>query len=106
MASFLFAFKDNSLILVDPALVLHLTLNHMSTMNGSDNATDATHVKEEILADEAVIESANFVSDSDCHVCLRCNMRLISSYLQCIALIQVNLLILLSLSEEKFRLLT
>ena len=73
----LFALENNGLVLVDPALVLYLTLYRVISMYGPDNGADAAHVEEKILADEAVIESVDLVSHGDSHVRLRGDMRLI-----------------------------
>lgn len=73
----LFAFEHNGLVLVDPALVLYLALYRVITMHGPDDSANAAHVEEEILADEAVVESVDLVSHSDRHILLRGDMRLI-----------------------------
>ena len=73
----LFAFEHNGLVLVDPALVLYLALYRVITMHGPDDGANAAHVEEEILADEAVVESVDLVPDSDHHVFLCGDMRLI-----------------------------
>ena len=73
----LFALEHNGLVLVYPALILHLALYRVITMHGPDDGADAAHVEEQILADEAVIESVDLVPHGDRHVRLRGDMRLI-----------------------------
>ena len=41
-----FALENNSLIFIDPSLVLHLTVDHIVAVNSFDNGTDTAHVEE------------------------------------------------------------
>ena len=105
VSDLLFALKHNGLVLVDPALILHLAFNHVVSLHGPDYSTDTAHVEEKILANEAVIESVDFVSHGYCHVSLRGDMSLICCHFEYVTLVEMNLLVFVRLAEEELRLL-
>ena len=84
---------------------MHLALYGVVAVHSPDDGTDAAHVEEEILADEAVVESVDLVPHGDRHVRLRGDVRLIRCHLQNVALVEVNLLVFVRLAEEEFGLL-
>ena len=76
---FFLSLEHNGLILIDPALVLDLTLNRLIRISNDtfDNGTNATHVEEKILANQTSTESTELVPDCNRHVGLGGDMSLI-----------------------------
>ena len=98
--------KEHGLVLVNPALVLNLTLYLLGANHSPHDRTNAPHVKEHILANKSLAESTFLVPDSNCHVFLRGDVRLVLGHSQCVALVQMDLLVVFCLAQEKLRLLT
>ena len=87
MPCLLFALKHNSLILVDPALILDLAFDHMVSMHRSNDRTYAAHIKEQIPPNEVISEAPNLVPHRNCHILLSGDMGLIGRDFQDITLI-------------------
>lgn len=102
---FLYLLEDERLILVDPAFVLDFAFDHFVAFNAPHDCADTAHVEKDTCAYEVLTECANFVLHCNHQICLSCYLIFIFRDSKLVTLHQVNLLIILSLAQEQFRLL-